>query len=334
MTVTTADILAIDLPALLSGALACLVCALLGNFLILRRQALLGDAISHVVLPGIVAGFLVAGGLYPEAIFLGALCAALIAVGLISLVRNAGRVEPGAAMGVVFTLMFAGGVLLLEQTRARDVHLDVEHTLYGSLEATIWIGPEQWSDLLDLSVWATAPQAIHVLAAMTLVVLVLIVLFFKELRIASFDTGLAKALGFKPRLIEIGLMGAVAAAAVAAFQAVGSILVIAMFICPAAAARMLTDRLSTQIVLSGVIAIASAVIGYGAAVYGPAVFGLSEAVSAAGMIAVGAGLIQTLAMLFAPRHGAIPAALARARSESADAHRADNLTRGRVSDVY
>ncbi len=319
MTLTLADFLMIDLPAILLGSLACVVCALLGNFLILRRQALIGDAISHVVLPGIVGGVLIAGGLYAHAVFLGALVAALVAVGLISVVRHLGRVESGAAMGVVFTLMFAGGVVMLERSKARSVHIDVEHTLYGSLEGVLWLGPETWSDLLDPDMWASLPTPILTLGVVTVLVAALITAFFKELRLTSFDPGLAKALGFRPQWVEAGLMTAVAAAAVAAFEAVGSILVIAMFICPAAAARMLTDRLATQVWLSVGIAVLSAILGYGLAASAPVLLGTSNAVSAAGMIAVVAGLIQTAAMVFAPRHGALSRYLARRRSARAKA---------------
>ncbi len=315
---TVVDFLTVDAPALMLGTLACLACALLGNFLILRRQALLGDAISHVVLPGIVAGFLVAGSLYPPAILLGALIAALVAVGLIAVIRQVGRVEEGAAMGVVFTTMFYAGVVLLEQSDTRRVHLDVEHTLYGNLEGTLWLGPTAWSDLLGWEAWAVLPTEIKTLAAIVLSIAVLIAALFKELRLATFDPGLARSLGFHPRLIDIGLMAAVALAAVAAFQAVGSILVIAMFICPPATARMLTDRLSTQIWLSALFAVVSGVLGYGAGAFGPAFFGFDTAVSASGMIAVVAGVLQTAAMIFAPRHGALARVLAQRRSRLAD----------------
>ncbi len=312
------DFLTIDMPALLLGTLACLACGLLGNFLILRRQALLGDAISHVVLPGIVAGYLIVGSLYPPAIFLGALVASLVAVGLITLIRQVARLEEGAAMGVVFTIMFALGVVMLEQADTRRVHLDVDHTLYGNLEGTIWLGPTRFTDLLDPVHWANLPQEIKILAITTLIILVLIVVFFKELRLTTFDPVLANALGFRPRIVDFGLMAAVAVAAVAAFQAVGSILVIAMFICPAASARMLTDRLSTQIMLSGFFALLSGVLGYALGAFAPTFLGLQEAVSASGMMAVVAGALQVIAMIFAPRHGALVQALARRRSARAE----------------
>ena len=115
-----------------------------GNFLILRRQALIGDAISHVVLPGVVVGFLLTGRVATWPMMLGAGGAALVSVLLIELVARFGRVEPGAAMGVVFTAMFAGGVLLLEQSDTSNVHLDVEHALYGNSLFALGLGWFFW----------------------------------------------------------------------------------------------------------------------------------------------------------------------------------------------
>ncbi len=107
----------LSLTPILIGVLAAIACALPGNFLILRRQALIGDAISHVVLPGIVVAFLITGTITTAAMMVGAAGAAILAVVLIEAIRRLGRIEPGAAMGVVFTALFAGGVLLLEQSR-------------------------------------------------------------------------------------------------------------------------------------------------------------------------------------------------------------------------
>ncbi len=305
MNLPLADVLTVDLPALLTGLLAALSCGLVGNFLVLRRQALLGDAMSHVVLPGIVAGFWLSGQIAPLPMMLGALAAALLAVGLIELVQRLGRIEPGAAMGVVFTVMFAAGVIMIERGGAANVHLDVEHALYGSLEAVIWIGPSDWASLTDRAVLAAAPRELKTLAAVTLALALTTVLFFKELRLCTFDPGLATSLGFPARWISFGLMVMVAVAAVAAFDAVGSILVIAMLICPAATARMLTDRLSRQIWISQLVAAVSAAAGYLLAAFGPPLLVGGAAVSAAGMIAVVAGLLQMAAMLLAPRHGVL-----------------------------
>ena len=143
------DFVFLSLVPLLVGVLASLSCALVGNFLVLRRQALIGDAVSHVVLPGIVMAFLVTGSVAAGPMLIGAGIAAVASVLLIELVRRVGRVEPGAAMGVVFTAMFAGGILLIERSDTSSVHLDVEHALYGNLESLVWFSGLGWSSLVD-----------------------------------------------------------------------------------------------------------------------------------------------------------------------------------------
>jgi manganese/zinc/iron transport system permease protein len=301
----TAIFLQFDLPSILLGVLAALACGLLGNFLLLRGQSLMGDTISHVVLPGIVGGFLFAGVVSGWAMMGGAGIAAVASVGLIELVRRVGRVETQAAMGLVFTTMFALGVLMLERTGARGVHLDVEHALYGSLESAVWLDAAGWGDLADPAVLALLPASVHRLALVAALVTLFILAFYKELKLASFDPGLADSLGISSRLVGFALVVMTAVAAVAAFDAVGSILVIAMFVCPAATARMLTDSLKAQIWISAAVAVLSGVAGYFLAAFGPQMLGLASSVSAAGMIALVAGLLQTAAMLLAPRYGAL-----------------------------
>ncbi|KZK90242.1 Manganese transport system membrane protein MntB [Pseudovibrio sp. Ad5] len=294
-----------DLPSILLGSLAALACGLLGNFLVLRKQALMGDAISHVVLPGIVIGFLFTHETSSWAMMLGAGGAAIFAVLLIELIRRIGNVEPGAAMGVVFTTMFAAGVVILEQTGTAGVHLDVEHALYGNLESAIWLDAYSLSDLWNWQVLMTLPESIKQLFVVNMLVIMFIVLFFKELKISSFDPLLSASLGFSPKWLGLSLIVMVAIAAVAAFTAVGSILVIAMFICPAATARMLTDNLKVQLFISGIASLSAGLFGYLLAAFGPGLLGYEFSVSAAGMIAVVAGLQQVLAMLFAPHYGVV-----------------------------
>lgn len=291
-----------DFPSLLLGVLAATTCALWGNFLILRRQALLGDAISHVVLPGIVVGFVAVGAVSAAelqvATLLGALGAALGAVALIELVRRTGLIEPGAAMGVVFTAMFAAGVLLLEQTDASSAHIDVEHALMGGLERAIWIAGYRDGALFDAEAWASLPASIYRLALVYALSLGLIVAFFKELRMTSFDPAFADAAGVSARWVGFGVAAMTAIAAVAAFDAVGSILVIAMFVCPAATARLTTDRLDRQIWISQGAAVLAAILGYWLAAFAAPALGLERGLSAAAMIAVAAGLLQLVAMLW------------------------------------
>ncbi|MEO1680787.1 MAG: metal ABC transporter permease [Pseudomonadota bacterium] len=295
-----AEFVQFSLTPILIGCFASVACALPGNFLVLRRQALVGDAISHTVLPGIVVAFLLTGSVAALPMLLGAGAAALVAVVLIEAIRRLGRIEPGAAMGVTFTTLFAGGVLLLEQSDTSGVHLDVEHALMGNLESLIWFDAEGWSSLADPAALAGLPPELLRIAVVCLVMATLTALFWRWLKIATFDEGFARGIGLPVRAIGLGLVIAAALAAVAAFDAVGSIIVIAMFICPPATARLLTDRLEAQVAWSVVVALVSAIAGYVLAGYGPLWVGRTDAVSAAGMIATVSGLLLWAACLWGP----------------------------------
>ena len=303
-----ADFVQFSLTPILIGTLAAIACALPGNFLILRRQALIGDAISHVVLPGIVVAFLLTGVVSAIPMLIGAAGAAIVAVILIEAIKRLGRIEPGAAMGVVFTTLFAAGVLLLEQSDTSTVHLDVEHALMGNLESLIWFQAEGWHSLLDPVALAALPHELERIAVVCAIVVVLTLVFWRWLKIATFDEGFAQALGIPSAALGFGLVITAAIAAVAAFDAVGSIIVIAMFICPPAAARLMTNRLETQIWWSVAFAVLSAVLGYVFAGYGPLWFGAENAVSAAGMIAAVSGVILWLCCLYGPERSRVGAA--------------------------
>ena len=296
-----AEFVPLSLPPILIGILAAIACALPGNFLVLRKQALIGDAISHVVLPGIVLAFLVTQALDAWAMLLGAGAAALFAVVMIDVIKRVSRIEMGAIMGVVFTTLFALGVLLLEQSNASSVHLDVEHALMGNLESLIWLEARGWASLLDPVALAGLPPELPRLALTLALIIVLLILFWRPLTLSTFDEGYAESLGLPVRAISLGLVMVAALAAVTAFDAVGSIIVIAMFICPAAAARLMTDRLRSQIWWSVGFATLSASLGYVLAGYGPLWIGLENSVSAAGMIAAVSGLILALTAVFGPK---------------------------------
>ncbi|MEM9436915.1 MAG: metal ABC transporter permease, partial [Pseudomonadota bacterium] len=242
-----ADFVQFSLTPILIGVLASIACALPGNFLILRRQALIGDAISHVALPGIVVAFVLTGAITTLNMMLGAAAAAIVAVFLIEAIKRLGGIEPGAAMGVVFTTMFAAGVLILEQTDTSQVHIDVEHALMGNLESLIWLRAEGWHSLLDPAALAALPDELLRIAIVCAVIAALTLVFWRWLKIATFDESFAQALGIPATALGFGLVVTAALAAVAAFDAVGSIIVIAMFICPPAAARLMTNRLSRQV---------------------------------------------------------------------------------------
>ena len=302
-----AEFVQISLTPILIGIFAAVACALPGNFLILRRQALIGDAISHVVLPGIVVAFLVTGTVVALPMLIGAAGAALVAVVLIEAVRRLGRIEPGAAMGVVFTTLFAAGVLLLERTDTASVHLDVQHALMGNLESLVWLDATGWRSLMDPAALAALPEELGRIAVVCAAMIVLTAVFWRWLTITTFDEAFARALGIPAAAVGLGLVIAAAVAAVAAFEAVGSIIVIAMFICPPAAARLMTERLDRQVLWSVAFATLSAVLGYVLAGYGPLWLGARHAVSAAGMIATVSGVILALACLYGPHRARVGA---------------------------
>jgi manganese/zinc/iron transport system permease protein len=294
------EFLQLDLAAMLAAVLACLVCGLIGNLLLLTRQSLLGDAMSHAVLPGIVAGFWISGSRAAPPLVAGAMAAAIGAALLIALVRRLTRLEPGAAMGVVFSGMFALGIVLIEVTGAHAVDLDVDCVLYGQLEALIWPAATGLSSLIDPVALAEFPPEVRTLGFVLLLTLGLLALLWKELRLAAFDPDFAHAIGFAPRGLSVLVLVLVSIACVAAFWAVGSILVIAALVAPAAIARLLTDGYARQFLISALAALAMGAGGYWAAALLPQVLGLDHGLNAAGMMAVVAGLLLTAAVLFGP----------------------------------
>ena len=282
------------------GALCGIACALLGSFLVLRKMSMMGDAISHAVLPGLAVAFLVSGSRASWPMFVGAAVVGILTAVFTEWIREKGRVDEGASMGVVFTALFALGLVLIVQA-ADTVDIDPGCVLYGAMEFT----PLDTTELAGFHV----PRVALTLGVVALVNLLFVVLFFKELKLSSFDPSLATTLGISAKWMHYALMTLVAITAVASFEAVGNILVVAVLIVPAAAAYLLTDRLAVMILLSVVLAVAGAVLGHVGAVVVPAAFGYSSVQSAGGM-AVALGLLLALAALFGPRHGMVGRALA------------------------
>ncbi len=271
---------------ILIGAMTNVTCALLGCYLVLRRMSLLGDAIAHAVLPGLVVAFLLSGTLHPGWMFLGALVVGLVTSTLVQLVHRHGGVGEDTAMGVVFTSLFALGVVLIRRY-GQHVDLDPDCVLNGLLEL---------ADLNRVEIAGYAvPRAVVTVGPALLAVLGFIGLFWKELLVVSFDPALATSMGFPARWLHLALMALVALAAVASFEQVGSILVVAMFIVPGAAAHLLCDRLRTMLFVAAGIAVLSAVLGQRLAVWWDT--------NTAGTMAVVAGLIYLAAFAFSPRYG-------------------------------
>jgi manganese/zinc/iron transport system permease protein len=275
----------IQLIAVITAA----ACALPGVFLILRRMAMMSDAISHTVLLGIVLGFFLTRDLASPVLVLGAALTGLLTVSLVELIQRTRLVKEDTAIGLVFPALFSVAVILIARY-ASDVHLDTDAVLLGELAFAPF-------NRLMVGGIDMGPVALYLMGGILLLNLVFILLFYKELKLATFDAGLAVALGFSPALIHYGLMALVSVTAVGAFDTVGSILVVALMIAPPMTAYLLTDRLPVMIGLSVLLGAAAGVGGYWMAHFLDA--------SIAGSMSVMAGLQFGAALLLAPERGFI-----------------------------
>lgn len=272
-------------------------CALPGAFLVLRRLAMVSDAISHSILPGIVLAYFLTRDLSSPWLVVGAAATGVLTVALVEALTRTRRLKEDAAMGLVFPALFSFGVLLITR-HAGNVHLDVDAVLLGELAYAPF-------NRMELGGMDLGPRGLWLMGGMMLINLVAISLFFKELKLATFDAGLAGALGFAPVLLHYGLMSLVSLTAVGAFDTVGLILVVALMIGPPAAAYLLTDRLEVMLGLSALLGAVSAALGFALAVWLDG--------SIAGSMAVAVGLVFAAVFLAAPRHGLLAMLLRRRR---------------------
>ena len=290
-----------DTWIVVTGALSAMSCALLGNYLVLRRLSMMGDAISHAVLPGLAIAFLISGSRESLPMIAGAAIIGVATTFLVQLIVRLSGLDKGASMGVIFTSLFALGLILIRQA-ADHVDLDPSCVLYGAIELT------------PLDVYLIAgleiPRAAVTNASMLGINLLFVLVFYKELKLTSFDPALATTLGINATGMHYALMTLVATTTIAAFESVGSILVIAMLIVPAATAHLLTDRLSVMLFLSLAIAAISAVTGHMSAITIPVWLGFRDT-STAGMMAVSTGFIFLGTFLLAPRYGFLSRAIGR-----------------------
>ncbi|NJP06170.1 MAG: metal ABC transporter permease [Chloroflexaceae bacterium] len=264
-------------------------CAIPGVFLVLRRMAMMSDAISHTVLFGIVIGFFITQDLGSPWLFVGAVLTGVLTVSLVELLNRTQLVKQDAAIGLVFPVLFSLAVILIS-TFAGNIHLDTDAVIMGELayapfDRVVWFGVDM------------GPRALVVGIALVLLNLAFVTLLYKELKLATFDAGLAAAAGFVPGLLHYALMGLVSVTAVGAFDAVGSILVVALMIAPPSAAYLLTDRLPRMIGLSVLIGAGSGIAGYWLARW--------LDVSIAGSMATMSGVFFALVLLFAPERGLV-----------------------------
>jgi manganese/zinc/iron transport system permease protein len=274
---------------LLIGSLVATSCALVGCFLVLRRLSMLGDAISHAVLPGIVVAFMLTGSRNTLPMLCGAMAMGMLTAFLTDALNRIGKLQSDAAIGVTFTWLFAIGVILVSKFTGM-VDLDVDCVLYGEIifapfDTLAWGG-------LNLG-----PRAAWLAGGVCIANLLFVGLGYKQLKVCSFDAGLAASIGINVALWHYLLMGFVSLTTVASFESVGAILVVAMLIVPPNTAYLLTDRLSHMIGIAVLCGVASAIGGYALAAW------LDGAVAAA--MAVVSGVLYVLAALFSPRHGVL-----------------------------
>jgi manganese/zinc/iron transport system permease protein len=269
---------------LLVGGLCAATCALVGCFLLLRRMSLLGDALSHSVLAGVAGVFLLTGRIDPAPMFLGALVAGIVTAVATQFIHRTGSVPEDSSIGIVFTSLFAFGVVVV--SRAKGVHLDLDCVLFGDVAFAGMNFKPTMGWLL--------PGAIRTLVPALIITIVFLVLCWKELRLTSFDPVHAATLGFSVPLIHYLMTTVVAMVTVSAMDIVG-LLVVALLTVPACIARMLTDRLGRMLWIAVLSGVSCTTVGYFLA--------LRWNSSIAGLAAVVAGVELATAILVAPKYG-------------------------------
>lgn len=271
------------------ASLVAVACAIPGTFLVLRKMAMISDAISHSILPGLVVGFFITQDLNSPLLILFAALTGVLTVVLVEKIQQTKLVKEDTAIGLVFPVLFSIGVIMIAKY-ANDVHLDVDAVLLGELAFAPF-------DRIYYGTVDLGPKSLWVIGTILLVTLILLFAFFKELKMSTFDAGLATSLGFSPVIIHYGLMSVASITTVGAFDAVGAILVVAMMIAPAASAYLLTTNLKKMIGLACFFGVFSAISGYWLA--------SSLDASIAGSIATMLGLVFLTIYLFAPDKGFI-----------------------------
>ena len=273
----------------LIASLVAVACAIPGVFLVLRKMAMISDAISHSILPGIVVGFFITQDLNSPLLIILAAVTGVITVVIVEYIQRTGLVKEDTAIGLVFPVLFSIGVIMIAKN-ANDVHLDVDAVLLGELAFAPF-------DRLIVSGVDVGPKSLWIIGFILMLTLILLMAFFKELKLSTFDKGLAATLGFSPAIIHYGLMTMSSITTVGAFDAVGAILVVALMIAPAAAAYLLTTDLKRMLWLSVLFGVFSAISGYWVAHWLDA--------SIAGSITTMLGVLFLVVYLFAPAKGII-----------------------------
>jgi manganese/zinc/iron transport system permease protein len=279
------------------GSLVAVSCSLVGTFLVLRRMAMLGDAISHAVLPGIAVAFLLTGSRNSWIMLVGAAVVGVLTAFSVQILSSKARVRNDAAIGVTFTALFALGVILISRY-ASKVDLDTDCVLYGVLELTPL-------NTLHINGVDYGPMAFWQMLVVFVLTLGFVITFFKELKLTSFDPALSTALGINALVMHYALMAMVSVVTVGSFEPVGAILVVAMIVVPPATAYLWTHDLKAMLWLSALIGVFSATAGYFLGLYWDA--------SVAGTMTMVAGVLFVGAFFLSPTSGLLTKRLAQRR---------------------
>lgn len=275
----------------LIAVVVALACSLPGVFLVLRGSTMLSDAITHTVLLGIVLAFFVVNDLNSPFLIVGATLVGVLTVWLIETLQHTKLLSNDSAIGIVFPLFFSIAIILITRY-AGNVHLDADSVLMGELA----FAPFRRATLFGMDF---GPKVLWSMLVILLINVLFITFFYKELKITTFDPGLAAALGFSPVFLHYALMTLVSLTAVGAYDSVGSILVVGFMVGPALTGYLLTHRLKRMILITLITAVFNSLVGVKAA------FVLDTSI--AGMIAVVTGITCLLAFLFSPSKGSIQA---------------------------
>ncbi len=238
-----------------TASLVALSCSFLGVWLILRKMAMLGDAISHAVLPGIVIAFLIYGSRDNSMMLLGAGIIGVFTTFLIEFFHKKARVQSDASIGVTFTWLFALGVILVSAF-AGQVDLDQECVLYGEIA---YVPLEEVYTFFGYDI---GPHTFWLMVIVLLINVLVIGIFFKEFYLTTFDSEYAFAIGMSSWVWHYVLMSLVSFTTVASFESVGAILVVAFIVAPAASAYLISRQLKQMLILAAIFGLSASVLGY------------------------------------------------------------------------
>ena len=286
---------------ILAGSMVAISCGLLGCYLILRKMAMVGDAISHAVLPGIVLAFLVTGSRDSIAMLIGAGLLGVLTTFIIEFLHKKGNLQTDASIGVTFTWLFAIGIILIS-VYAGQVDIDQDCVLHGEIA------------YVPIDLWITdsgqilGPRAIYISGIVLLLVVAFITFGYKELFLTTFDPAFAAGIGISTTLWHYLLMGAVSLTTVASFDSVGAILVVALLIAPPATAYLLTEDFKKMLIITTGLGILISILGYYLAAW------LNGSI--AGAMATVAGILFTIALIFSPKEGILMKRLATSRQKA------------------